>query len=264
MQTRCLGSIAMSVRFCVLLVPAALCWLVSPALQAASTPVCPSSVDAPYPSLGELGNSPSVASWVDLSVLPKNCHVELQAPAALTIALAGRFTETGSIDDIAIRLGAISTTKGLPYWSVTDEDWRELVTDAFAVVSPDTNSARSDFTAQEMLSGQTLYFSQNDSRSWGSNVYSIKAIDSSPDKLVLQSNNISSIRLGPVTLFKPDEVRSVLFINRIDDTTWSYFSLAVITHSSLAARKKSLVNRQAAFYRLLIGQAPDQNPPLAP
>lgn len=232
--------------------------------HAVSDPICPAHAEAPYPEFGDIGEAPNVAAWSDLVALPENCHVSLQSPAALTIALSGRFTHAGPVDEIAARLGAISKTKNLPYWSVTDGDWRELVSDAVALKSRDKDSVRSDFTAQEMLSGQILYFAQNDTRSWGDNVYSVRAISSSPDHLIVESDNVSTIRLGPVALFEPDDVRSVLFIDQLDDTTWTYFSLSVIRHSGVAAREKSLINRQAAFYRLLIGQAPDQEPPLAP
>ena len=246
------------------LVLAALPLLTPSASHAASSPTCPENAEAPYPAFGNIGEAPNVAAWIDLVTLPENCHISLQAPAALTIALSGRFAHTGSVDEIAARLGSISKTQDLPYWSVTDRDWRKLVSDAFALDSRDTDAVRSDFTAQEMISGQTMYFAQNDTRSWGLNVYSVRAINSSQNHLVLESDNVSPVRLGPVTLFEPYDVRSVVFINRLDDTTWTYFSLAVIRQSAVAAREKSLINRQAAFYRFLIGQAPDQDPPLAP
>ena len=131
----------------------------------------------------------------------------MQAPAALAIALAGRFAHAGSSDQIAARLGAISQTNGLPYWSVTDGEWRTLVSDAFALDSSVSdaarpsaarpNAARTDFTGQEMLSGQTLFFAQNDTRSWGLNLYSIRSIEASADRLVFESDNISPIKLGP-------------------------------------------------------------------
>ncbi len=242
--------------------------------QAASPPVCPMGDETPYPPLGNADESPNVAAWHDLAALPENCHIPLLAPAALTVALAGRFTHAGSVDQIAARLGAISQTQGLPYWSVTDEEWRILVSDAFALDSSDSDSARptaarlnsprQDFTDQEMLSGKTLYFAQNDTRSWGLNNYSIRAVDSSAGHLIFESDNISPVNLGPVTLFQPGDVRSVLFLDRLDDTTWAYFSLTVIRHNLIAARDKSLINRQAAFYRFLVGQAPDKEPPLAP
>lgn len=234
------------------------------ALQAASGPVCPASSEAPYPAFGNVGEAPNVVSWQGLVSLPENCHVTLQAPAALSIALSGRFKHTGSAEEIAARLGAISKTQDLPYWSVTDGDWRLLISDAFALESMDTDARRPDFTAREMLSGKTLYFAQNDTRSWGLNVYSVRAIRSASDHLVFESDNLTPIRLGPVTLFDPEDVRSVMFVDRQDDATWTYFNLAVIRHSTPAAREKSLINRQSAFSRLLIGQRPEQEPPLAP
>lgn len=246
------------------LVLAAFSLLMPSESQAASGPTCPENAEDPYPAFGNIGEAPNVAVWSDLAALPENCHIPLQVPAVLTIALSGRFTHTGTVAEIAARLGAISKTQDLPYWSVTDRDWRKLVSDAFALDSIDTRAVRPDFSAQEMFSGRMMYFAQNDTRSWGLNVYSIRAINSSPDHLVFESDNVSPVRLGPVTLFEPDDLRSVLFIDRLDDTTWGYFSLSVIRHSTLAAREKSLINRQAAFYRFLIGQAPDQDPPLAP
>lgn len=238
--------------------------LTAPAAQAASAPACPTDSAAPYPLPGAIGDPPTVVSWQGLTELPDSCRIGLQEPATLTIALSGQFRHDGTTEEIAERLGAISNTKNLPYWSVTDGDWRVLVSDAFALDSSDSRSMRSDFTAREMSSGQTLYFAQNDTRSWGLNVYSVKAVHSSSEHLIIDSENLSAIRLGPVTLFNPGDVQSVLFIDRHDATTWTYFSLSVIRRSTLAAREKSLINRQSAFYRLLIGQAPDQEPPLAP
>ena len=261
-------------QIAVLMVIAAGLLAVPAAIQAASHPVCPADGELSYPPVGDIDESPRVEVWHDLVALPADCHIPLQAPAALTIALAGRFTHAGSSEQIAARLGAISQTNGLPYWSVTDGEWRTLVSDAFALDSSVSdaarpsaarpNAARTDFTGQEMLSGQTLFFAQNDTRSWGLNLYSIRSIEASADRLVFESDNISPIKLGPVMLFESGDVRSVLFLDRLDDTTWAYFSLAVIRHSAIAAREKSLINRQTAFYRFLVGQAPDKEPPLAP
>lgn len=234
------------------------------ASHAASQPVCPSGSAAPYPAYGEPGEAPNVAVWRDLTSFPEDCHLSLNAPAALTIVLSGRFTHSGSVETIAARLGAISASRNLPYWSVTDGDWRTLIAEAFALRSPDTDTVRSDFTGQEMLSGQAMYFAQNDTRSWGLNVYRVRAIQSTPDVVVFDSDNLSPIRLGPVTLFTAGDIRSLLFITREHDTTWAFYGLSVIRNGTLAAREKSLINRQSAFYRLLTGQVPDQEPPLAP
>lgn len=243
------------IRFC-----CAFLLLVVPGLHAASIPNCPMATHEPYPLFGNVDQEPNVAAWKDLDALPDNCHVELQRSATLTVALAARFTYTGAVDELATRLGAISAMKGLPYWSVTDEDWRVLVSDAFALDSEDEHSARADFTGQEILTGQSLYFAQNDTRSWGLNIYRVRAISSATDHLVFESNNVSPIRLGPITLFQPYDLHSVLFLERLDDATWTYFSLTVVKNSFLAARENSLINRQLAFYRFLAGQPAGREP----
>lgn len=237
--------------------------MTGPALST-SPPVCPNEEAVTYPSFAQMGALPTVATWKELTRLPVECHITLQNAAELTVAFASLFTHSGSIEDIAQRLGAISTTQGLRYWSVSDQDWRELVSEAHALQTDNAKSIRPDFTDQEILSGKTLFFAQNDTRSWGLNTYSLKAISSSPDHLVLESHNSSSVRLGPITLFNPDDAKSVLFIDRLENSTWRYFSLSVIQSSPLPLREKSVINRQAAFYRLLIGQMPDSDPAVAP
>lgn len=232
--------------------------------SAASAPACPGNSVTPYPAFSKAGSPPEFDSWRNLPGLPSNCHIKLTTPAMLTVALAGEFIHNGPIETIAARLGAISETRNLPYWSVTDNAWRNLVSDAFALSSPDKKTDRADFSAAEMLGSQNKYFAQNDTRSWGLNVYRFATLDSSAGHLTVLLDNVSSVRLGPVTLLQPHDGQTVLFINRIDDTRWSYYSIAVIKNTPVAAREKSLINRQAAFYRYLIKQAPDENPPLSP
>jgi len=236
---------------------------VLPALSTAS-PVCPSDNTAANPPYAAPGQPPSVAIWKGLSNLPKDCHATLTDGAELSVALSSLFVHTGSIEDLATRLGAVSSAKGLHYWSVTDQGWRNLVSESHALSANNTRSTRSDFTAQEILSGKTLYFSQNDTRSWGNNTYTLQVISSSQDHLTLQSSNASAVRLGPIAIFAPGDTQTVLFIDRLKKNTWRYFSLAVIRKSTLPLREKSVVNRQAAFYRHLLGQDSKGTPPLAP
>ncbi len=239
--------------------------IVSYHVRANSTPaaICPTGTDTPYPAYSNTGDTPSIAIWRDLTSLPVNCHIALDEPAALGVALAAHFTFTGTSNELATRLGAISELQGIKYWSVTDNNWRELITDASALRSANPTDTREDFTAQEMLSGQTLHFAQNDTRSWGTNVYSVQKKDSSPNQLVFFSENVSNIKLGLITLFAKNTAQSITFITQANGTLWSYYSLAVIKDGTFAAKEHSLINRQAALYRFLIGQASDQEPPLA-
>ena len=233
--------------------------------QSGSMPVCPFGTgNKPVPEYAASGDLPNVVSWSNLKALPDNCHIALQAPARLTVALAGYFDYSGTVSDLAARLGAISESKGMLYWSVSDDNWRKLITDAFALKTTDADSARADFTSQEILSGQILYSAQKDSRSWGTNVLGMRVVSSSAYNLVFKSYNETAVRMGPIKLIRSEDAQSVLFLGRVDDKTWEYYSLAVIKRSVLAARKKSLINRQYALFRLLTGQKQDEGPPLAP
>ncbi len=230
---------------------------------AKDTPVCPSTVDVPYPEFPEAEKKPHSMVWNNLPAIPSTCHITVQTPIAMTVAIAARFKHTGTLEDIASRLGAISMMQNLTYWSVTDNGWRQLVSDAVALGANNNKSTRSDFTGAEVLSGETLYFAQNDTRSWGLNIYSLKTISASPDQLVFSSENISPVKLGPITLFAPHTAQTVVFVTRADDMTWSYYSLAVLKDISLGANDKSLINRQAALYRFLAKLPSDLEPPLA-
>lgn len=232
---------------------------------AAPAPICPSHRSMPYPPYGELGEPPSVATWRDIGpVSGANCEALIQEPMALVIALAGRFQNTGSVEDIASRIGAISLTKGLPYWSTTEQRWRVLVSEAFALEGPDANTARPDFTADEILSGRTLYFAQNDTRSTGTNIYGITANSADRDHFSLEIKNITAVRLSFLTLYKPRDLLSAHLVERINQDVWSYYGVFMVKSGPVDGHEKSFINRSAAFYRFLIDESAGQIPPLAP
>ena len=232
--------------------------------RAEGEPRCPGARAAPYPAYAPTGAPPEVAVWRELDALPDGCPVALDASAPLVVALAGRFTHAGPVDGLAARVGAVSATVDLPYWSVTDGTWKPLVSAATALGGPDPDDGRPDFDAAEVLGGDALHFAQNDTRSWGDNVYRLRALAASADRLVVETENVSAIRLGPVTLFGPGAVASVQFVERLEGSTWGYYGLTVVRDGAFEAHEKSLINRQAALHRLLIGDAPDGAPPLAP
>jgi hypothetical protein len=68
------------------------------------------------------------------------------------VALAARFSYGGSSDALLAHFGAISTLKGLRYWSVTEGGRRTLITSATA----------------------ELYFAQGDNRAAGDVVYRMR------------------------------------------------------------------------------------------
>jgi hypothetical protein len=85
-----------------------------------------------------------------------------------------------------------------------------------------------------------------------------------PDRLGFEIVNLTPIRLVFLTLFEAEALRSVHFIERVGGELWHSYGLSTVQSGSVAGHEESLVNRGAAFYRFLIGEPPDQAPPLAP
>jgi len=235
--------------------------IIKPALSSNNL-VCPGAGHTSYPVHSEVDEAPSVAFLKD-EVLPDSCHVSSSEATKLAVAVAARFKYEGTVNDMAARIGAISKTTELMYWSVTDKKWRELLDEAFALESRDKSTERPDFSSDEILSGQLLYFAQNDTRSWGTNVLNMQTISSAPDHLIFRTVNASKIKAGPITLFRPGDVKTVVFLERINATTWSYYGLVAVEHGSVSSATKSVVNRQVAMYRHIAGQIPDQYPPVS-
>ena len=111
--------------------------------------------------------------------------------AGVLVALAARFSYGGSSDALLAHFGAISTLKGLRYWSVTEGGWRTLITSATALSGPDLDHPRPDFTLAEMRSGKELYFAQGDSRAAGDVVYRMRVGEVSPTRLIVAIENVT-------------------------------------------------------------------------
>ena len=114
--------------------------------------------DPPYPAYTAEGALPAVEVWQNVALPNGDCFGALVGPMSTVAALSGRFRFAGTLDDLAARIGAVSETVGQLYWSTTDQTWRELISEAFALSEADTEFRRPDFTAEEVRSGAALYF----------------------------------------------------------------------------------------------------------
>lgn len=236
-------------------------------IHAKAQPVlpCPVGETVIVPAYGDLGGPPAVHIWQDIDVYGREaCVGPVRGRMALVVALAGRFDGPKSLDDIASRIGAISATQGLLYWSTTGQRWRPLISEAFALEDRLGNTRRLDFSAQEILSGRTLYFAQNDTRSTGLNIYSLSARLVGSERLAVEVVNLTTIRFALVTSFEPQALRSVHFIDRLVTNVWGYYGISAVQVGAVKGREKSFINRAGAFYRFLIGVRTDVEPPLAP
>jgi hypothetical protein len=162
-------------------------------------------------------------------------------------------------------IGAISELAGMRYWSTTDKQWRTLIGDAYALAGSQSRQRRGDFLPDEMKKGTVLYYEQVDNRS-GKEVYRIHIAEASADRLVIDVENVSTIRYLFVPLFHPSEMQSIYFLDRESENVWRYYSIARTGKNAnrlITGNESSAANRAVAFYRYLVGIPTDQEPPAA-
>ena len=233
---------------------------------AGADPVAPCHPGEPVadPPFAGLGASPAVAVFYDIELRVADCIEGFHGPMDLAVALSGRFRSTGGLEEIAARAGAISAMVGMRYWSVTDGDWRELVSEAYAVSEARDRGRRADFTAAEVLSGRALHFVQDDTRSSGLNLYSLRARRIGDDGLAIAFVNLTPIDYLLVPLFDPGALVFLQIVRHLRDDEWGYFGLSAVRAGAGTGGERSWINRAAAYHRLLTGEPTDGAPPLAP
>ncbi len=251
-----------------LLLPLLLAVVTPAGVSAAAEPPLPQPPcgpgDMPFPAYAAPDAPPAVATWRDL-VLPGEgaCFGQLAGPTAVVVALAGRFRFGGSLDDLAARIGAISKTAGLRYWSTGEQKWRRLISEAWALSGPEVAARRQDFTAAEIRTPGRRYFAQNDTRSTGANLYSLITRPSAPDRLAVEIANESPLSLSLLRLFDEAELLSLVMVEHLGGDLWGYYGVMAARDSAAEGYEKSLVNRAAAFQRFLLERPGDDAPPLA-
>jgi hypothetical protein len=229
------------------------------AIAAEQGPVPPCGA-TPSPDYAAVDAAPAVLviSGSDLAAWkPPSCIGWGAKDDGVLVAIAGRFAFKGSTDDLFKRFGAISTLKGLKYWSVTDGGWRTLITSAQALDAPESGRSRPDFTLAEMKSGKDLYFAQQDNRTSEEVVYRMQIRDLSANGFVVAAENVTPVRSYMLTLFDPGDLLSVHFVERESPGVYRYYGLAFAGESlasSIALPQASYVNRALALYGQLTGK----------
>ncbi len=163
------------------------------------------------------------------------------------------------------RIGAISQLKGMLYWSTTHKQWQTLIVDAYASTGPPADQRRSNFSPDEIARGKYLYFQQADNVS-GKALYRMHILSASPDRLVFDTENITTMRYFLIPLFHPGEMQSIYFLERESPNVWRYYSIARTGRNAntlTAGHEASAINRAVAFYRYLAGIPADNDPPAA-
>ncbi len=183
----------------------------------------------------------------------------------LLVALTSSFRFDGTMDGLLARVGAISMLPNINYWSTTKKEWRPFAYDAYALTGPDPKGRRPDFSASDLRKDADLYYWESDTNT-GDVIYHLKVYESSPDRVVIASDNATSIREFFITLFKPSALQTVLIIQRLSPGIFSVYILNRTDQGASAftdGHEESYVNRTVALYQQLAGIKTDLEPPVA-
>jgi hypothetical protein len=222
---------------------------------------CGSGALTSYP---DLENSPVVRAWEDPNLgrswAPPHCIGWASPGFSTLVVTVARFRYSGGGEGLRRRVGAISELTGMLYWSTSKKQWQPLIVDASALQGA-AGDRRRDFSLDEVAESRNLYFQQKDSL-LGNAVYRIRIRSVSPERLVFDTENTSTIRYLLLPLFGPSEVQSIYFLERESRDVWRYYNLArTSASSSTQGYQASFINRAVAFYRHLVGIPTDKEPP---
>jgi hypothetical protein len=218
--------------------------------HAAIGPQPPCDDVSTFPAFAPPGRAPNYGVWAKADWIPPQC-TGWTPKESVVVAVAGEFHFDGTTDDLLKRFGAISTLTKVRYWSVTENDWRPLITGAAALQGPDLADQRADFTATEMRSGKDLFFADTDNRLGEPVVYRMR-VTARAEALVITIQNVNAVQRFMLTLVSPEDLQSIQYLQRIAPATWTYYALARTAIPSLSgfgvARNESYVNRAFALY----------------
>src|SRR5690348_6072057 len=210
-------------------------------------PPCDASVPAPdYPAAAD---APTVATWQNVRWEPPRCLPWAPAKLRLIVALAGTFRHAGDGEALLARFGAISSMRGVRYWSVSERAWRVLIEDAFA--SDAAGRRRPDFAPRELRPGAELHFVERDNRS-GVVTYRLRVLEAGSVSIAIATENVTPVRAFGLTVFPPGSLAAAYFIRRRDAQSWTFYALSTTSDEASAltgVSKASDVNRVTALYR---------------
>ena len=237
-------------------------------VHAQSGPRPPCGMD-PAPPFAALDAAPHVKVWTAAELRPDwkppACTGWTPSESPTVLALAARFRFRGGIEELRRRIGAVSATKGILYWSATQKKWKQLVLEAHASAGPESDEGRPDFSAHEIAQGRTLFFHQVDNL-LGDVGYRMRIRNSGKDRLVFDVENASPIKYLTITLFEPGQIQSICYLEQESADVWRYYSLGRTSGKAAAllpGHEASTINRAVALFRHLAGIPTGQEPPAA-
>jgi len=234
--------------------------------QPGPQPPCGKELIPAYPGVDELA---ILKSWSRSDLgrdwKPPACTGWAEVGFTTLVTIAARFPHTSEAEGLLRHIGAISELAGMRYWSTTHKQWRTLIVNAYALTNSKPAQSRDDFTSNEMKESKVLYFEQFDNLS-GKATYRMHIVEASASRIVVDVENVSTLRYYFIPIFHPGELQSLYFLDRESDTVWRYYSIVRTGKNAnglIAGNESSSINRAVAFYRSLVGIPTTQEPPAA-
>jgi hypothetical protein len=234
--------------------------------QTGPQPPCGAEAVPPYPAL----DAPATSKLWNRNEFgrdwkPPACTGWKSTGFSTLVTTVARFHYAGNAEDLLRHVGEISSLAGIRYWSTTHQKWQVLIPDAYALTGPDSGRRRANFTPDEMKPGSLLYFDQTDNLT-GKGVFRLHIAEVSQDRIVVDTENVSTLRYLLVPIFHPGDVQSVYFLDREQDNVWRYYSIlrtGLNASSLVTSNDSSAINRAIAVYRRFVGIPTDQEPAAA-
>lgn len=230
-------------------------------------PPCGSTTAPPYP---DINTAPTVKVWnrsnLTSNWTPPACTGWITPGFTTLVVTAARFHHGSGVESLLRRIGAISELVGVRYWSITHKRWQTLITEAYALSGPTGGRRSKDFSPEEVTEDRFLYYRQTDNLS-GKAICRLHIQSVSPDRLVFETENISTVRYFLLPIFRPGEMQSIYFLERESPDIWRYYSIARTGANAsrlTVGHAASSINRAIAFYRYLAAIPTDQEPPASP
>ena len=229
-----------------------------------AAPPCAGELSPPYPAPGPM---PEVQVWRDAELngvrVPACVGFGSLAPNSL-IETAGRFESESGVAAIAGRLARISALTTIRYYSVRDSRWKQLFVDAYALgdaPTPGTGEARRvDFSDDDLVTGRTLRFSQEENAILSPVIYRLSVIERTQDRLIYTIVNESAAKALLFRAGEPGDIRQYYVIEREAGNLWRFYSLAAarIWTGPFSLPTQSFINRAIAYYRHIAGFPTEQ------
>ena len=151
-------------------------------------------------------------------------------------------------------LRAVSTMKGIQYYSASRERMRVMFTDAYAIKDEESRKPLPDPVAKTIPPDSTLYIYQHDS-SFGRNSFEAR-YTYDEDTFRVSMKNLTVMHYGILPLVQPERLHLELVILPAADHLVFYGCIGVDTFSMFGMRKKaipSFYNRVKALYSWFVG-----------